>query len=90
MKKKGNNMKIIKTKEQVDALELSKEKAHEGCDRCPCCGKKYGFTVPTWYKAWRTGFFVIKHYRIDGYVCSSCGAEWESEPYECYFKRCIE
>ena len=33
-------MKIIKTKEQADALKLNKEKANEGCDRCPCCGRE--------------------------------------------------
>ena len=76
-------MKIIKTKEQADALKLNKEKANEGCDRCPCCGKAYyGFTVSKLCKTWCTGFFKTRHYKIDVYTCSSCGAVWESEPYE--------
>lgn len=84
MKQKGNNMKIIKTKEQVDALRLNKEKANEGCDRCPCCGKKYGLNglLLPMSKTWCTGFFKTRHYKIDTYICSSCGAVWESDPYE--------
>lgn len=28
------------------------------------------------------GFFKMKYMQIDCYVCYTCGAEWESEPYE--------
>lgn len=78
-------MKIIKTKEQADALKLNKEKANEGCDICPCCGRKNslnGLIVPMWNKTWYAGFLKTRHYQIDVYICSSCGAVWESEPYE--------
>ena len=78
-------MKIIKTKEQADALKLNKEKANEGCDRCPCCGRKCslnGLRLPMSNKTWYGGFFKTRHYQIDVYTCSSCGAVWESEPYE--------
>ena len=78
-------MKIIKTKEQADALKLNKEKANEGCDRCPCCGRKCGLNglrLPMSNKTWYGGFLKTRHYQIDTYICSSCGAEWESEPYE--------
>lgn len=77
-------MKIIRTKEQADALKLSKEKANEGCDRCPCCGKAYyGFVVSKLYNTRWGDFLKTRHYKIDVYTCSSCGAIWKSEPYEC-------
>ena len=77
-------MKIIKTKEQVDTLKLNKEKANEGCDTCPCCGIKDGLNglILSMCKTWYAGFLKTRHYQIDVYTCSSCGAVWESEPYE--------
>lgn len=77
-------MKIIKTKEQADALKLNKEKANEGCDRCPCCGRECGLNGLRFpiSKTWYGGFFKTRHYQIDTYTCISCGAVWESEPYE--------
>lgn len=56
-----------------------------GADICKCCGRKNdlnGLIVPMWSKTWYAGFLKTRHYQIDVYTCSSCGAVWESEPYE--------
>lgn len=77
-------MKIVTTKEQVDKFKLNQKLANKGCDVCPCCGEKYGerrLRIPT-CKTWATGIFKTKHYKVDVYNCDSCGASWESEPYE--------
>lgn len=77
-------MKIIKTQEQANKLKIGKEIANRGCNVCPCCGEKYGskgLRIPT-CRTWCTGFFKTKHYKVDTYSCDSCGAVWESEPYE--------
>lgn len=80
-------MKIIKTKGQF-AIEQSRKKidydtAHEGCDKCPGCGKKfrqsiYNFDILTVYKGF---MFTLKQDCKDRYRCESCGTIWESEPY---------
>lgn len=80
-------MKIIKTKKQV-AIEQARKSidydiAHEGCDKCPGCGKKfqksvYNFDIIIVYR--RFGF-ILKQGCKDRYRCESCGTIWESEPY---------
>lgn len=80
-------MKIIKTKEQFAKEQAQKkidyDTAHEGCDKCPGCGKKfkqsiYNFDIFTVRK--RFGF-TWKRGCKDRYRCESCGTIWESEPY---------
>ena len=36
----------------------------------------------TFCKNYCKGFFNMKYMQIDCYKCYTCGAEWESEPYE--------
>lgn len=76
-------MKITKTSDRAAFLKKAKENANKGCDKCPCCGENYkGFSplIKTWYEG---GILKKgKHMKIDCYTCESCGAEWESDPYE--------
>lgn len=75
-------MKIIKTADRVAFLKRAEQIANQGCDKCPCCGKPYNGipTVKTWYEC---GLFKVgKSMKVQGYKCYSCGAEWESDPYE--------
>lgn len=65
-----------------------------GCSKCPCCGetrKSIEYIseghpnrgiVSGIQKTWAEGFFKIKTMKCDCYHCLTCGAEWESEPYE--------
>lgn len=31
---------------------------------------------------WTKGLFKFKHMQADCYKCETCGAEWQSDPYE--------
>ena len=79
-------MKITKTSDRASFLKMSKQNANKGCDKCPCCGKPIKFpslVSRTWYES--GGLFGLgksKHMKVNYYWCSSCGAEWESDPYE--------
>ena len=75
-------MKITKTSDRASFLKMAKQNAIKGCNKCPCCGEAHnGFTpVKSWVEG---GFFKKeKHLEVKCYTCRSCGAEWESEPYE--------
>ena len=76
-------MKITKTSDRASFLKMAERNANKGCNKCPCCGEAYNSLFPaqkTWYKG---GLFKKgKHMRVDCYHCDSCGAEWESDPYE--------
>lgn len=79
---------LFKRKEE---LETNRRKANEGCRTCKRCGEMNAFYVTldgrvggisTSYEVWSEGFLKLKHMRKDKYCCRTCGAEWESEPYE--------
>lgn len=75
-------MTITKTKEEIDRKRQIREKANEGCDRCPCCGSwdvsNYDLREILIHRA----LFRFDTYYIDCFRCDHCGAEWEGEPYE--------
>ena len=87
-------MRIIKT--PVDKLQKDsiKKKANIGCNRCPCCGESRSSIqyiqmgrlnkgiISGITKEWTEGFFKTKQMKADCYMCLTCGAEWESEPYD--------
>ena len=81
---KGNSdyyKPIIKiTREEKAKFEEMKEKANIGCKFCPQCGKENRY-LPT-HRTWAEGFFKIKHYRKDFYICPYCGCEYESDIYQ--------
>lgn len=91
-------MKITKSSNEASRLNALKETANAGCLVCPCCGEKKShvqymkeegvFTHKGVsggiYRSWAAGGFFkkIKNMRVDCYQCYTCGAQWESEPYE--------
>ena len=87
-------MKITKSADRVNELENNKSIGNIGCKLCPTCGEnksnlhyicmgnpKKGI-VNGFCKTYAKGFFHMKSYKIDCYVCNTCGTHWESEPYE--------
>lgn len=77
-------MKVTKTSDRASFLKIAKSNANKGCSKCPCCGKAYNRLllppIKTWYEG---GFFKKgKSMKVDCYTCDSCGAQWESDPYE--------
>lgn len=89
-----DRMKIIKTAAQSAIIGHSRNKANIGCNVCPCCGESKSNMVyirngllnkgisSGISKSWVEGFFHPRHIKVDCYKCYSCGAEWESEPYQ--------
>ena len=88
-------MKITKSGKKIAQLNTNKMLANIGCNICPCCGEKKsmleyvkegisnkgivsGLVSTTWTK----GLFKFKHMQADCYKCETCGAEWQSDPYE--------
>lgn len=74
-------MKITRTAKDVQKIEKRRQKAREGCDVCPCCGNT-DIRCSIYPKYVLRGFFKLREVRIDRYNCDTCGAEWESEPFE--------
>lgn len=88
-------MKITKSSKEVALYEAIKNVANAGCNVCPCCGEtktcrdyimngifNKGIIAGFHSKTWVKGFFHMRNMRCDCYKCYSCGAEWESEPYQ--------
>lgn len=87
-------MKITKTADEVKLSRARIKSANAGCDVCPCCGETKSSMehfrsgelskgiVSGLSRTWVTGFFKIKHMKCDCYMCLTCGAKWESDPYE--------
>lgn len=91
-------MKITKTSTDQSYMASVKEMANRGCDRCPCCGesKTSGYYMaqegylsrkgihPAGIKIRSKGglFTKVRVMQVDCYRCGTCGAEWESDPYE--------
>jgi len=72
-----------------------KRKANMGCNICPCCGESKnslyylnkgivnrGILSGMICKSWVEGLFLSKYKQTDCYSCLTCGAEWESDPYQ--------
>lgn len=89
-------MKITRTAKEEAAYNSRREIANIGCNKCPCCGetktlseyfKEEGVLKGISggiYKSWYEGglFRKSRHMRSDCYTCNTCGAQWESDPYE--------
>ena len=87
-------MKITKSFNKASKLMKNKIEANNDCNICPCCNETTSMLqylhkgiinrgiMDGIYKSYATGIFKTKYIRIDCYSCLTCGAEWESEPYE--------
>jgi hypothetical protein len=88
-------MKI--TRSNYDALNDAQRKklANVGCDVCPCCGEtknfleyfkegilNKGLSEALTCRNYAEGSFKFRYMQVDCYSCYTCGARWESEPYE--------
>ena len=57
--------------------------AHDGCDKCPCCGKpnpSFGENQQRHNFKQGHGLFIT-YGQIDSYWCEECGSKWESDPF---------
>ena len=79
-------MDITKTSDRASFLKMVKQNANKGCDKCPYCGEPYkmpSLISKEWYESsGLLGLGRSKHMKVECYSCRSCGAEWESDPYE--------
>lgn len=76
--------------------EFAKHLANAGCSKCLCCGEEKGRNEYLREGITNKGIFVswpiltvtprlfrhTKHEETIMYRCYTCGASWESEPYE--------
>lgn len=87
-------MRITKTSDEASYLKNVGLIANIGCHKCPCCGEardsieyvlkgilNMGIARGL-QKTWAEGFWGTRSMKCDCYSCRTCGAQWESEPYE--------
>ena len=88
-------MKITKLPNEQEPKYISKQKALEGCYKCPYCGEDSSWEYNIMVKGYDEGveqdeifankkvfINLFKIYKKTTFACHTCGAEWESEPYE--------
>ena len=88
-------MRITKSSTEANKFIAAREVANTGCNKCPCCGEtkswseymqngimNKGIFYGLISKTWVDGIFRTRNMKCDCYECKSCGAQWESEPYQ--------
>lgn len=86
-------MKITKVPDVYDMNIYEKKKALKDCYICPFCGESRRFTFNITGKCgisdlicrteWvKTGLFKKEPMKVSIFICHTCGARWESEPYK--------
>ena len=91
-------MKSLKNKQAkepaIDNKRISKfmrRNANLGYNNCPKCGEIRHIYVENnelkgisngMFMEWHGGIFPMRTMRCDCYKCLTCGANWESEPYQ--------
>jgi len=88
-------MRITRTAQEVSSAKMNRVIANLGCKACPCCGETKSSTQylsegvydkgifgGLICRTWSEGLFRPRYMRVDCYSCETCGAQWESEPYE--------
>ena len=74
-------MKITKTSLEVKMEQDQYKEAHDGCEKCPCCGF-YRYPMTNGSYTFNKGFIKKTTMKVDKYRCLACGSEWESDPYD--------
>ena len=79
--------RITKLPDRIDPAYLIEEKIKKQNDACPFCGstEKWIPTCKRWYGkrnpySWQI-FGEKHHWKILGFKCKNCGAEWETDPF---------
>lgn len=86
-------MKIIRTASDVSKSKSDRVSANVGCNTCPCCGetrqwdyrlsgRPAGISPPLVARVNIGNFWMTRYASVDFYECYTCGAEWESDPYD--------
>lgn len=78
----------------MNKQRLAQQEANVGCDECPTCGETNSFSSykkqgiftkgidSGWNRTWLAGADCNTKMRCDCYHCLTCGASWESKPYQ--------
>ena len=83
-------MKITKLPDDMDPYKIAEKLAAEEGKRCPCCGEEESFYTSRrggirellYSDTKKVGLVHRREIAWKKFRCSTCGAEWVSEPYE--------
>ena len=75
-------MKITKYPDDMNPYKIAEDLARKECRVCPCCGRKEGVQERLINNRKTDGFFHRKTIDYLSFRCWSCGAQWDSEPFE--------
>lgn len=75
-------MKITKYPNDMDPYKIAEDLARKECKVCPCCGRRES-VMERWCDNEKTvGIIHRKTINWLSFKCLSCGAQWDSEPFE--------
>ena len=75
-------MKITKYPDDMDPYKIAEDLARKECKVCPCCGRREN-VMERWCDNKKTvGIVHRKTINYLSFRCWSCGAMWDSEPFE--------
>ena len=87
-------MKITKPPDDMNPYMIAEKLAEEEGKRCPCCGEEKSFYKSrlggirelSYSDTKKVGLIRRREIAWKKFRCSTCGAEWVSEPYETDYK----
>lgn len=75
-------MKITKYPDDMNPYKIAEDLARKECRVCPCCGRRES-VMERWCDNEKTvGIIHRKTINYLSFKCWSCGAQWDSEPFE--------
>lgn len=75
-------MKITKYPDDMNPYKIAEDLARKECRVCPCCGRKQGVQELMSNNEKTIGIIHRKTINYLSFKCWSCGAQWDSEPFE--------